>query len=107
MNSRRMKRRFCNWRAAFVTGMLCLVFSQTDVDSDTSKSNIHHMGNITPSNIVEEVTYNPTTDQYTITRKVGPYILSTETLSAEEYRKRVLTKNTADYWRTKENANST
>ncbi len=104
-----MKRRFCNWRIVFTLVMLCLgampVFSQTD-ESDTSKSNVHHIGSFTPSNIVEEVTYNPSTDEYTITKKVGTIVISTEVLSAAEYRKRKMDKNTADYWRKKENANS-
>ena len=93
-----------NWRFALATGVLFLVVlhGRTQTADSIDNSNITHMGNFTPSSIVEEVTYNPTTDQYTITKKIGTLIISAETISSEEYRKRKLNQNTAEYWRKKE-----
>jgi cell surface protein SprA len=103
-----MKRRFCNWRVALTMAMLCLlgVNGWAQTPDSTDNSNIQHMGNFTPSNIVETVTYNPTTNQYTIVKKVGSLTISTETISADEYQRRKMNQTTADYWRKKENANS-
>lgn len=64
------------------------------------------MGGFTPSNIVETVTYNPSTNTYTVTKKIGSITISEETITADEYRRRQMEKNTADYWRKKETANS-
>src|ERR1700741_5197103 len=108
MNNKGMKRRFCNWRIALTMAMLCLLGVQgwAQTPDSTDNSNIQHMGNFTPNNIVETVTYNPTTNQYTIVKKVGTLTISTETISAEEYQRRKMNQSTADYWRKKEQANS-
>jgi len=110
MNCKGMKRILSNWRIATFMGVLCMLglngWSQINPDSLPDNSNITHMGNYSPSNIIETVTYNPTTNQYTIVKKIGSIVISTETIGADEYQKRILNKNTADYWRKKETANS-
>jgi len=104
-----MNRRFSKWRVAIVTALVCLCglkgWSQIN-DSVPDNSNINTMGSFTPSNIIETVDYNPTTNTYTITKKVGTIVISTETVTADEYQKRKLLGNTSDYWRKKETANS-
>jgi len=105
-----LKRFISNGRLALIIAMLCLLgtqgFAQTDDEPKDNNDNIQHMGNYTPSNVVETATYNPTTNTYTVVKKVGNIVLSTETISAEEYQRRQMNKATADYWRKKENANS-
>ncbi len=53
----------------------------------------------TPSNIKEEVKYNPKTNTYTITRKVGDLNYSfPETMTIEQYRKHISNKSIRSYW---------
>lgn len=114
MNHKEMNRRFnfnSYWKGTGIAiSIWCLLslsgWSQINQDSLPDNSNIVNMGTFTPSNIVETATYNPITNQYTIVKKIGSIVISTETVSAAEYQDRMLKSKTADYWRTKENANS-
>src|SRR5690349_5184909 len=109
MKNKGMKRNYSNWRIAFIMAVLCLwggVQGWAQTPDSTDNSNIQHMGNFTPSNIVETVTYNPATNQYTIVKSIGTVTISTETISADEYQRRKMNQATADYWRKKENAQS-
>lgn len=69
-------------------------------------TNHDNMGQFLPGNVVEEVTYDPFTNQYIIQKKVGNMVLSTEYMSAEEYRRTRMNQSALDYWREKENTRS-
>ncbi len=52
-----------------------------------------------PSNIKEDVKYNPKTNTYTITRKVGDINYSfPETMTVDQYRKHISNKSLRTYW---------
>lgn len=55
-----------------------------------------------PSNFTEEVTYDPVTGQYTVTRKIGNIIAAPPILmTAEEYQQYVADKQVGGYWKEK------
>lgn len=82
---------------------LILVLGFTPVWIYAQDTNAHHnMGNTLPGNVTEEVTYDPISNQYIIEQKVGNIVISTQYMSAEEYRKKRLNNSSFDYWREKE-----
>lgn len=53
------------------------------------------------SNIKEEVTYDPKTNEYVLTRKMGDIVLSRRTMSISEYLQYDMDRSLQDYWKTK------
>lgn len=87
------------WRI-FCLFMICAGFYLIPgLHAQTDTSNHHLMGSGDPENIKEEVQYDPETNTYTITSKAGEVIISTETLSADEFQAREMARQSLDYWR--------
>lgn len=83
-----------------LVGFLFLFVSNLFAQSDSTAYN--NMGKSASDPATEEVLFDPVTNQYIVTKKVGDQIVGTEYLSAEEYRQRKLNNNTKDYWKQKE-----
>lgn len=93
-------KRLMNWKKykllLLAVGLPVAGWAQIDT------ANHDEMGHFQPSNVQEVVTFDPFSNQYIIERKVGNMVLSTEYISAEEYRKRRMNGSALDYWREKE-----
>lgn len=70
-------------------------------------TNAHHnMGLTLPGNVTEVVNYDPITNQYIIEQKVGNMVISTQYMTAEQYRQYRMNNSAFDYWREKESSRS-
>lgn len=83
-----------------LVGCLFLFVSSLFAQSDTST--YQGIGKDKTDPTTEEVVFDPVTNQYIITKKIGDQVISTDYMSAEEYRQKKLNNSTKDYWKQKE-----
>lgn len=104
IKNQRMKKVVRSGKWVLLLSLFCN-YIQAQIDS-TTPPNIDNLGIVNPSNITETVDFDAATNQYIITKKVGSIIISTEYISAEEYRRMKMEQSTSDYWKDKETATS-
>lgn len=88
----------------FLLAVILLLVSWGAALAQAPDSSYKDMGISDPENVKTEVTYDAEKDQYIIEKKAGGIVISTEYLSADEYRRQQLNQSTMDYWKEKEKA---